>query len=254
MVRSTRSFTLFLLTLCLAFVACKKEKEPEPDPAPAPQQGMLRLNFTFRKSGLTPYSLSDLITDSQGRYVLFDKVRFLVSNIRVLDLDGTVRKEFPGVVIKVDMANGHSTTHELGYMAEGQVGRIAFDVGLDDVNNALQPGDFSQPPLNDATLYQGPGLGYKFFELGGIWDSNNNLILGANDAPVLYTCVTSPMRRAKDMVVDTYHSQFGFTIPVKVYMANILNGISCASNASAVGAGPVNVQLMNNLQAAITMN
>ena len=215
---------------------------------------MLRMSFSFYRDQFVLYNLSDQLEDAQGRKVRFDKVRFLVSNIRILNLDGTLRKAFPGLVLSVDRSTGVNNTFQLGLMEEGMVGRVVFDLGLDDASNALTPTDHGQPPLNDQTLYAGSPWGFKFLELTGRWDSDNNNVVTAADAPVSYVTAGTSMRRARDLYVDLMHGQTGLTIPVRVRMDGIMNGISCSASPNTLGDGGVNVQLMNNLQAAVFIN
>jgi hypothetical protein len=90
---------------------------------------MSRMSFSFHKDRFLLYNLSDQLEDVQGSKVRSDKVRFRVSNIRILDLDGTLRKAFPGLVLSVDRSTGVNNTFPLGLMEEGMVGRAVFDPG-----------------------------------------------------------------------------------------------------------------------------
>ncbi|MCB0795306.1 MAG: hypothetical protein KDB88_11270 [Flavobacteriales bacterium] len=227
---------------------CKKEEEEEPASTSAPSPQMLQLSVNFRLDNV-PYQLNNVIEDHVGRSAKFDRVRFLLSNLRLLRSDGSIIQEFPGLVLKVDA--GGQNTHQLGLVDQGTIDRIAFDIGLDDATNAMSPADFSGPPLNDQSLYQGTAQGYKFFELTGLWDSNNDLVVSSTDGPLTLISISSSMRRQKEVFVSHSHFLGQTTINLWVQMQDILNGVTLANTSSSVGSAPVNAQIMNNLQAAI---
>ena len=243
--------TALLCFMLIALGSCKKE-ESDPTPAPTqPAEYMLRVSFTFMKDAFVQYAFSDLLHDEAGHLVKLDRARFIVSNIRTLnDAGGTIRA-FPGVVLSVDRALGSTSTFDLGLAQVGNYPRIAFDIGLDDASNAMQPSDFTQPPLSDQTLYQSAALGYKFAELTGYWDSDGNFSAAPPDEAVTYICATASMRRSKDIYINHGHQDGTSVIGLKVSMTDILNGINCDNTPSAIGGSSVNAQLMSNLQAAV---
>jgi hypothetical protein len=242
--QSMRQLVSLLLVVLVAGACQKKDDPQQPPPAPV-TESMLKLNFYFMH-GNSSYELTDEIFDASGRRAEFSKVRFLVSNIRVLRLDGSVARSWPGVVLKVDAAQTPAFYHQVGLLADDvTIGSLAFDVGLDDATNALEPGDFSQPPLNDVTTYQ-QGLGFKFLELEGRWDSDNNSAVTASDAAIGYIIGTAAMRRERIL----YMNSASRNLSIQVNMNGMLNGVTCSATPSATGAGAVNAQIMNNLQAA----
>jgi len=240
---------LFAFALLILMNSCSKDDDSSDD-QPTVAQGMLKVRFSFTSgTGTAQYMLSDYVDDAAGKYVQFDHVHFFVSNIRILDVNGNQQKDYPGLVLLADVDN--VVDMELGLTNAMTVGRIAFDIGLDPQTDAMQPTDFSQPPLNDQTNYES-GQGYKFFELTGKWDSTNNNIVQSNDDPVSYVSLSQAMVRQVDTYINTAHTSPGSTTYLKVRMDNIMNGVTCSSTAISVGSGSVNSQLMNNLQGAIS--
>ena len=247
-----RALPVFLLVIVCSMGCKKEEDDPEPSPTPstpAPEY-MVSVGFFF-KEGFLPWGFDDQLEDEDGAAVELDRMRFIVSNVRLLNNSGAVIKSFPDVVLKVDRASGNGITQNLGLMVQGGIPRIAFDLGLDDANNALAPADFPTPPLNDQTLYQSSALGFKFLEITGRWNSNGDLVVNSNDEAIQYAPATSSMRRPVMLQVDEYNGSPGSVIQLSVQMTDFLNGIHFDTTPSAVGAGLANAQLMNNLQAAI---
>ncbi len=245
------SFPLVLLVI-VSSSGCKKDDEPDPTPAPsaAAPEHMVSVNFNFLDNSL-PWGFADQLVDEDGAAAQLDRMRFIVSNIRLLDNSGSLIKSFPGVVLKVDRASGNGITQDLGLMVQGAIPRIAFDLGLDDTNNALVPSDFNVPPLNDQTLYQSEALGYKFLEITGRWNSNGDLLINSSDEAIQYVPTTASMRRPVTLQVDEYNASPGAVIYLRVQMTDFLNGIHFDTAPTAIGAGLPTAQLMNNLQAAI---
>lgn len=247
-----RSLPVFLLVIVCSMGCKKEEDDPEPTPTPstpAPEY-MVSVNFNFLEGSL-PWAFADQLVDEDGAAAQLDRMRFVVSNIRLLDNSGSLIKSFPGVVLKVDRASGNGITQDLGLMGQGAIPRIAFDLGLDDANNALAPSDFNIPPLNDQTLYQSEALGYKFLEITGRWNSNGDLLINSSDEAIQYVPATASMRRPVTLQVDEYNASPGAVIHLRVQMTDFLNGIHFDTAPTAIGAGLPTAQLMNNLQAAI---
>lgn len=241
-----------LMSIALFLAACDKKEDTAPTPAPTPAVTYyaLSLSFTFTKGDL-PYALNDYLQDGYFHYLQFDRVKFLISNIRLLDANDNVTKSFTDKVLLVDMANGAFTTHLLGDVPQGQLYKVAFDIGLDPVTNLMDPSQFSGPPLTDQTLYIDNMAGHRFYTLQGRVDADGNLIVGNNDQAINYQCYTDAMLRSD--VVQTSTTVLGgpATVHLRIRMDNLLNGINAVTGSSAYGASAANAQLMSNLQSAI---
>ena len=240
------------LLIIVLFASCKKTEDPAQVPTPDVTQGLLKLSFTFQKTGLE-YVVSDYLQDGTGRAVRFDKVRILFSNFRLLDANGIVTQTFPDKVILADVANGILATSELGMVNTGLLKRVAFDIGLDATTNQMDPTQFTGPPLTDQTLWISSSFGHKFLTLEGRVDSNGDGIVGGSEQAVTYQCITSAMLRTDE--VNTHDPMPGGTsvVNIAIQMANILNGVNCNTTPTAVGSNATNAQLMSNLQTAVDL-
>jgi len=252
-----RPLALLALFVTLGIWGCKKE-EDDPDPTPAPTEyGEVRMAFSFRKNGgpfglgSSPYSI---LHDGDGRMVRIDGIKFLLSNIRLRDGSGNVKASFPDVVILGDASAAGTTSYLVGSAPVGTYADLVFNIGLATADSSSQPSDHGSPPLSDATLYTDAAHGYKYVEVTGRTDADNNLILNGSDPAVSLKCTGSTMIRQE--VADWNGSDvnnMGMPTIVNVILevADLLNGIPTAASPTTIGGGPVNAQLVNNLQIAI---
>jgi hypothetical protein len=243
---------LFILLLILLLVSsCKKEEETSAvQPPTAVEQSLVRIMVNFKR-GTDAYDPNSYLQDMNGRDVSFDQVRMLLSDLKLLDANGNVTHSFGDKVVLIDRALGQYVVTELGMVNAGLLSRLAFNIGLDDATNQMDPTQFSGPPLTDQTLWINAASGHKFFTLAGRVDSNNDGIVGPSEQVVTYQCITSAMLRSDEVNTNSNVSGQPWTIPITIDMANILNGVNCIATPTAVGASAVNAQLMSNLQAGL---
>ncbi len=241
----------WLLPALLLLGAC--DKDDSEDPAPTVEYGQVKLAFWFKK-GLVTFEPGPgaILIDSDDRLVGVDNIRFLISNIRLRDGAGNVKASFPDRVILADATVPASTSFIVGNAPVGSYADVVFDIGLTLAVASTEPADHTTPPLSDATLYTDAANGYKFAEVKGRTDSDNNLLIQASDMVVSMKCTGPNMLREEISdwsggdVVTT-----GALNTVLLDVTNLFNGISTITMPSTIGDPPANAQLMSNLLTAI---
>jgi hypothetical protein len=236
-------------------LGCKKEDDdteptPIPLPTPTPEQVIVKVYFMAREGNGSFTFGSSYIPDGTGRDAIITRMRFLITDLSLTDVSANPIRTFPGKVILWD-SNDPAAQITLGTVDAGSFAGIAMTLGLDDTNNALNPGDFSEPPLSDQTLHSGAGNGYRFYLLEGRIDANNDGIVSASDPTFTYTCITSAMRRSDQIYYASEVAGAMSTVNIGLDVSGLLNGVDVMADLSETGASALNAQLMNNLQTAI---
>ncbi|MBK8339512.1 MAG: hypothetical protein IPK99_05635 [Flavobacteriales bacterium] len=189
------SKSLALMAVLTAIVpGCKKDDPAPPSGGnPAPTTANVELEIEFF-NGANPYALTDVLTDSAGNEVRFDKLRFFISNAHLFDDAMNEIAHFEDAYILADASNA-SVTYDLGTVPAGHVHELGMFIGLDSTTNHTDPTTFTEAPLNDATMhwFWNPALGYKFMELNGYVDSNGDNVVDATDALVEYHIATDDL-------------------------------------------------------------
>ena len=247
--RSTLGSRLLLvLTLCTSVIACKKEEEP-----PIEEHGHgevhtvdLRLAFVF-KYGTHDYELASEYVDEQGHLYKLDQVRFLLSDLNVVNDEMEVLATYP-VQLLVDAAQPLND-FALGSLTASHAHKINFAMGLPAPLNQADP-DTCAAQLNDPDMHWGlgPNEGFWFLVLEGRWDSDNSGVVDATDAPFSYRCGTAALLRTGWAFMHTEIPDGGtLTITAPVDVERLMGGVDVAANATAHGDTPLNVQLMDSL-------
>ena len=84
--------------------ACKQDEEVPPEHPPVEVHTVdLRLKFVF-KYGTHDYELASEYTDVTGRLYRFDHIKFLLSDLDVINDEGDVLAQYPGVNLLVSAA------------------------------------------------------------------------------------------------------------------------------------------------------
>lgn len=243
----------------LALVACKKDDPAPIPPAPAPPtQGSVSLSVEFTK-GMMPFDFNAAHTDGAGNTIRFTTLKFYLSGAHLMDDDMSTVAEFNSTYMLVDAAAA-SNTFTLGSVDAGHIHELHLTMGLDSATNYADPLTAAFP-LNIPGMHWSwnPNAGYKFMNLEGYVDVNDNGVLDTGiDTPFQYHCaqnlsqgVTAPVLRQDDVHV---HSDLvagaALTIETKVDVIALLNGVDLLATPVAMGNGAGNQLLMNNLVTA----
>ena len=246
--------TLRLLTVLLIpamFAGCTKD---EGDP-PA-EHGYdevhtvdLRLAFVF-KYGTHGYELASEYVDQQGHLYKLDQVRFLLSDLHVVNDEMEVLSAYPNVRLLVDAAQPLND-FSLGSLTASHAHKINFAMGLGAPLNQADP-DTCAAPMNDPNMHWGlaPNEGFWFMMLEGRWDSDNSGSVDATDASFSYRCGTATLLRNGWAIMHMELPDGGtLTITAAVDVERLMGGVDVSTNATAHGDTPLNVQLMDSLSA-----
>ena len=244
--------TAFFSTLALSLFleGCKRDTvEPAPHDHDMVHTVDLRLAFVF-KYGTHSYELASEYTDHLGHLYKLDRLRFLLSDMDVVDDGSVVLATYPGLQLLVDAAQP-SNNFALGTLTAAHAHKIRFTMGLNDPLNQADP-DTCAAPLNDTSMHWGLGAdeGFWFLVLEGRVDSDNSGTIDAADAPFTYRCGTDALVRNGWAVMHIEIPDGGtLTIETAVDVERLMGGVDVLGNASALGGAPLNVQLMDSLSA-----
>lgn len=245
-----RSTFLPVLLFTVLLTACKREEEaPDHDHGHDVHTVDLRLSFLFTH-GTHDYELASEYTDDLGHLYKLDRIRFLLSDLDVVDDFNNVLATYPGVQLLVD-AGQPSNDFALGSLTAAHAHQIRFAMGLNDPLNNADP-DTCTAPLDDTTMHWGMGAneGYWFLVLEGRVDSDNSGAVDAGDATFSYKCGTDALVRNGWAIMHADLPDGGtFTIETPVDVERLMGGVDVLANSSALGDTPLNVQLMDSLSA-----
>lgn len=248
-----RSRTALLAAGAFAFFSsgCKREAEVPPDHSGHGEVHTvdLRLALVF-KYGTHSYELASEYTDHLGHLYKIDRLRFLLSDLYVIDDGSNVLATYPGLQLMVDAAQP-TNDFALGTLTAAHAHQIRFAMGLNDPLNHADP-DTCAAPLNDTTMHWGMGAneGFWFLTVEGRVDSDNSGAIDANDAPFTYRCGTDALVRNGWAIMHIEIPDGGtLTIEAPVDVERLMDGVDVLGNAAALGDTPLNVQLMDSLSA-----
>lgn len=247
-----RHSILPLLALAaVSLPACKKDKD-EVAPPPASTDATVSIRFQF-VHGVNPFDINATYSDGFGNAVRLSTLKFYASDFHLEDDGGATVADFHDKVVLADGALPNQA-YELGSMAAGHIHQVHFALGLDSATNHAVP-QTAPYPLNIPGMHWSwnPAAGYKFLNLEGHVDGTGD---GDFDDPedkvVTYHCATDALLRQDHFHFHADVNGGAVTLVAKVDVAVLLMGLDLLTNSVAMGAGPANVQAMNNLSAAIT--
>ena len=239
---STKHY-LFLTTLCtLGLLACKKDSE---DPPVTPTTGTLKVGWGFHWGG-PDLALDSTYTDDFGHAIAIHELRYMVCNMQFKQ-GTTVPGAFPNACLLF-------TAEEEGVATLGDLSPATFDslqitLGLDSAMNHGDPSTASEP-LNDTTMHWGPGTtnGYYFLVIEGQVDDDGDGVVDASDPAFSYRCATDGLSHRITRAAP-YAVTAGSTTIVHMHIQvnELMAGIDVLNNLTAIGAQPINQQLMDQL-------
>lgn len=241
---------LALVCVTLALNGCKRDEAEAPDDHGhgGTHTVDLRMKFVFMY-GTHDYELASEYTDDFGNVYKLDKIRFLLSDLDVIDDLSLVLADYPSVRLLVDASQANDFA--LGSLTASHAHQTRFTMGLDPQLNNSDPAT-SAAPLNDATMHWGMGAdeGYWFLVMEGRVDSDGNGTVDATDAPFTYRCGTDALARSGWAMMHTEIPDGGtMTVETPVDVERLMGGVDVMANASAIGDTPLNIQLMDSLSA-----
>ena len=213
-------------------------------------------------NGMMPFDFNAAHTDGAGNNIRFTTLKFYVSGAQAMDAAGATAGSFNSTYMLVDAAAPLLNNFTLGSMTAGHVHELHFLLGLDEATNRIDP-TLADYPLNIPGMHWSwnPSAGYKFMNMEGYVDVNNNGVFddGA-DVVFEYHCAqnvsqaaTAPVLRESQLMV---HQDLAvgaeLTVMSHVNMATLLTGMDLLATPVAMGNGAGNQLLMDNLAASIS--
>lgn len=242
-----RFLPYFLIIALLS--ACAHEEIAPDDHHGVVRTIHLQLAFLF-VYGTHDYELASEYTDVNGVLYKLDRIRFLLSDLHVIDNEENVLATYPGRQLLVDAAQP-SNTFTLGALTASHAHQVRFTMGLNDPLNHADP-DTCAAPMDDTTMHWGMGAneGYWFMVLEGRVDSDNSGVVDAGDDAFTYKCGTDALVRNGWAIMHTDLPDGGiFTVEIPVDVERLMGGVDVLNNLIALGDAPLNVQLMDSLHA-----
>jgi hypothetical protein len=237
------------LLIVSSLQACKDDAPASPsDPSTPTGQADLRMEVGFH-FGSGDFDLANTYTDGEGRAIRFTTLRFFMSNLLLQSDAGDAILEDREVVWLVDAATG-DTAFTITDLPTGLVHTLRMNLGLDSAVNHSDPMQYDAAPLNDATMHWGwnPAVGYKFLQMEGHYDDDDDGVVDASDPTFSYHCASDAMRRELILPLEVDVVAGGTaTRHVEVFVDRIMQSVNTMATPMAHGGGAVNTALMQNL-------
>ncbi len=172
-------YTLLLLTVT-ALVSCSKSDEN-----PVANNITLHFNNTFKGTqivlGDATSAAATTNTSASGQIHHFSELKYVVSNIRLIKVEGG---EIPYNINDLDKGAAvvdHSKPQTLDYVLTnvpaGEYKQIKFGLGLRAELNTLDearfPNFYASAGANDTKMHWEWGTGYRFTKIEGFYDTDN---------------------------------------------------------------------------------
>jgi len=241
--------SLLPFTLIMLLPGCKKEETPSAHAHEEVHTVDLRLKFVFTY-GTHSYEIGSEYTDVAGRIYRLEQIRFLLSDLDVVNDDLEVLATYPAVNLLVDASNP-SNDFAIGSLTAGHLHQIRYNIGLAPALNAADPST-AAAPLDDASMHwgMGAGQGYWFLVLEGQVDSDNSGTLDGSDSDFFIRCGTDGLLRSGWAMMHTEVPDGGtHTVETEVDVEKLMATVDVMNNLTAMGNQPINVQLMDSLAA-----
>lgn len=234
----------------LAFPACKKDAQAPPAPGgDGGSQGTVRLAVSFTNAG-QPFGIGSTYVDPDGHNIRFTNLKFFLSKFHLSDDGGDVVGDFPDKIVLVDLAASQNL-FTIGSLAPAHVHEVGFLAGLDSATRHMET-ILATPPLDDQDMWWNwdAGAGAFPIKVEGYVDANGDQAHNDGEqvfeyhvfGPTLQPALTHLHLHANVAAGSTH------TLHATVDIPTLLDGIAIGSEH---GAGPVNVQLLQNLASAI---
>lgn|SRR5690606_18228395 len=246
----TRKNYLLLSICALALTSCSKT-----DNNPVANNITLHFNNTFKNNTIilgdatSPTATKNTSTEDQIHH--FSELKYVISNIRLLKIDGT---EIPynindldkGATV-VNQAKPQTLAYVLSNIPAGEYKQIKFGLGVKPELNTLDqvrfPKFYGEAGENDTKMMWEWGTGYRFTKIEGFYDTDNktlsihtgSTVEGTKDDEETYTQGVDAYR---DITLDlSTHAVVGKIAPKITIKADFDKLLSGKTNTITVGTG-----------------
>ena len=174
---------LLAITVSLGILSCSND-----DDAPVANDVTLAFHNTFGDKtivlGDANSSTATENTSTEGQVHHFAEVKYVISNIRLIQVDGT---EIPynindldnGATV-VNLSDPSSLNYVLNTIPSGEYSQIKFGLGVRNNLNTLDqvsfPSFYALAGENDTEMHWEWGTGYRFTKIEGFYDVDNKTL------------------------------------------------------------------------------
>lgn len=246
----TRKNYLLLSICALALTSCSKT-----DDNPVANNITLHFNNTFKNNTIilgdatSPTATKNTSTEDQIHH--FSELKYVISNIRLLKIDGT---EIPynindldkGATV-VNQAKPQTLAYVLSNIPAGEYKQMKFGLGvkaeLNTLDEARFPSFYAEAGANDTEMHWEWGTGYRFTKIEGFYDTDNktlsihtgSTVEGTKDDEETYTQGVDAYR---DITLDlSTHAVVGKIAPKITIKADFDKLLSGKTNTITLGTG-----------------
>jgi hypothetical protein len=236
--KNFKYLAMAMIAAAVLFTACDKDDDNnDPAPTTTDKNVVLVVKPTIGNQVIALNTDYDI----NGQTVNFDRLKFYLSNIELMDDAGNVLADNGGIPVLVS-TDGAAVT--IGATDAEHFHMLRFGAGVDSLANTGSP--ITNPfPLDDVEMHWNwnPGGGYKSFVMEGSVDSNGfvtHAAAGAEFSNVIYQ---------DGIMVDAHGlSAAGndIQIEMRVDIAEMLEGLTIPAGPS-MGTAPLNRSYMEKL-------
>ncbi len=240
-----------LLSVCaLAVIACSKN-----DDNPVANNITLHFDNTFKDKtivlGDATSSTATVNTSAEGQVHHFSELKYVISNIRLVKVDGN---EIPYNINDLDKGAtviNHAKPQTLDYVLAniptGEYKQIKFGLGVKPELNKLDqvkfPNFYAEAGANDTKMHWEWGTGYRFTKIEGFYDNDHKEISIHTGSTVEGTegeeeTYTQGVNAYRDITLDlATHAVVGQVSPRITIKADFDNLLSGKTNTITLGPG-----------------
>ncbi|GHE33934.1 MbnP family protein [Sphingobacterium griseoflavum] len=246
--KKSKNYSVLGLSLLL-LISCSKSDEP------VANSMTLHFNNTFKDNtiilGSAASAEASVNTSASGQRHHFSELRYVISNIRLVKVDGS---EMPyhiadldkGAAV-IDQSKPATLDFELTNIPSGTYKQIKFGLGVQSALNTLDqvrfPTFYAIAGANDTKMMWEWGTGYRFTKIEGFYGTDNqtlsihtgSTVEGTESDPSSYVQGVDAYR---DIVLDlSTHAIVGQNAPRITIKADFDNLLSGKTNTISLGDG-----------------
>ncbi|TYR35513.1 hypothetical protein FXV77_12360 [Sphingobacterium phlebotomi] len=240
-----------LLSVCaLACIACSKN-----DDNPVANNITLHFHNTFKGEtivlGDATSSTATVNTSAEGQVHHFSELKYVISNIRLVKVDGNENPYNINDLDKGATVINHAKPQTLDYVLAniptGEYKQIKFGLGVKPELNTLDqvkfPNFYAEAGANDTKMHWEWGTGYRFTKIEGFYDNDHKEISIHTGSTVEGTegeeeTYTQGVNAYRDITLDlATHAVVGQVSPKITIKADFDNLLSGKTNTITLGPG-----------------
>jgi hypothetical protein len=248
--------SISILLISVLFISSCKDDDTNDTPTPSNNtRGSATVMFEH-KFGATDFKLNTEYTNASAEKITFTKVKYYISNIKLIKDDNTVWEQ-PESYHLVDASNSMSAMLPLKDVPFGTYKGITYTIGVDSTRNVSGAQTGALDPAN--TMFWSWNTGYIFMKFEGTSPQSSTGsfsyhiggFLGANNA-IRTNTVNFTMMKLE--VKDGGNPMVHFATDLQKVFDGANDNISVANFNKTHMPGPQALRVANNFSQAITLD